>query len=132
MKQEIKAFLDTAAGRRAAQLRKQDPEVNASYFLDDLAPRAVVKAEKDGRVVAFEFLETADTAAVQANMEDYVFAANEFGAVTVCLPEASYPREIAATVLADLEGRIRRSGAQGEFLFSGYVYDAMGSFKKVK
>ncbi len=132
MKQEVKAFLDTAAGRRAAQLRKQDPEVKASYVLDDQAPRAVVKAEKDGQVLAFEFLETAETAAIQANMEDYVFSANEFGAVTVCLPEANYPREIASTVLTDLQGRIRKGGATGDFRFSGYVYDTMGNFKKVK
>ena len=63
MKQEVKAFLDTAAGRRAAQLRKQDPEARTSYVLDDMVPRAVVKAEKDGHIVAFEFLETAETAA---------------------------------------------------------------------
>jgi hypothetical protein len=132
MKQEVKAFLDTAAGRRAAQLQKQDPEVHVSYVLDDMVPRAVVKVEKDGHIVAFEFLETAETAAVQANMEDYVFAANELGTVTVCLPEANYSREIAATVLTDLQGRIRKGGATGDFRFSGYTYDAMGNFKKVK
>ena len=132
MKQEVKAFLDTAAGRRAAQLRKQDPQAAVSYLLDEQSPRAVVKAEKDGRVVAFEFLETASTAAVQANMEDYVFAANELGTVTVCLPEADYAKEIAATVLADLEKRIRQAGGKGDFAFAGYVYDAMGSFKKVR
>jgi hypothetical protein len=131
MKAEMKAFLDTAAGRRAAQLRKQDPEARTSYVLDDMVPRAVVKAEKEGRIVAFEFLETAETAAVQANMEDYVFAANEFGSVTVCLPEANYPREVAATVLHDLQGRIRQGGGKGDFRFSGYTYDIMGNFKKI-
>jgi hypothetical protein len=132
MKQEVKAFLDTAAGRRAAQLSKQDPQAKASYVLDDQSPRAVVKAEKEGHIVAFEFLETAETAAVQANMEDYVFAANEFGSVTVCLPEANYSREIAATVLGDLEKRIKQGGATRDFKFAGFIYDAMGSFKKVR
>jgi hypothetical protein len=65
-------------------------------------------------------------------MEDYVFAANEFGSVTFCLPEANYTRDIAATVLADLQGRIKQSGAKGDFRFSGYIYDAMGTFKKVR
>ncbi|MGE5379276.1 MAG: hypothetical protein ACM3L5_00210 [Candidatus Saccharibacteria bacterium] len=132
MKQEMRAFLDTAASRRAAHLRKQDPEVQASYVLDDLMPRAVVKAEKQGKIVAFEFLETAETAAVHANMEDYVFAANEFGTLAVCLPESNYAREVASTVLSDLYGRIKQSGATGDFKFAGYTYDAMGNFRKIR
>ncbi len=131
MKQEIKAFLDMVAGRRAAQLAKLDPTVKASHVVDDRSPRAVVKAEKEGKVVAFEFIETAETAALHCNMEDYVFVVNEFGAVTVALPESNYARDIAATVLTDLKGRIQRSGAIGEFRFSGYLYDGMGNFKKL-
>lgn len=131
MKQEVKAYLDTVAGRRAQQLQKQGPAVKVNYALDDQAPRAVVKAEKDGRVMAFEFIETAQTAAVHANMEDYVFAANEFGTVSVALPESDYAPAIAVTILSDLRGRIAKSGASGEFAFSGYLYDGMGNFRKL-
>ena len=131
MKQEVKAFLDTVAGRRAQQLQKQDPAVKTNYALDDQAPRAVVKAEKDGKVTAFEFIETVQTAAVHANMEDYVFAANEFGTVSVALPESDYAPAIAVTILSDLRGRIARGGASGEFAFSGYLYDGMGNFRKL-
>lgn len=132
MKQEVKAYLDTVAGRRAAQLQKQDPSSKASYVVDDQMPRAVVKAEKDGRITAFEFIETADTVGTPSNMEDYVFAANEFGTLTVSIPEGAYSRDIAHTVLTDLQGRIKQSGARGGFSFSGYVYDSMGNFKKLK
>lgn len=131
MKQEVKAFLDTVAGRRAQQLQKQDPASKANYALDDQAPRAVVKAEKDGRVIAFEFIESAQTAAVHANLEDYVFAANEFGTVGVALPEADYAPAIAVTILTDLKGRIAKSGATRDFAFSGYLYDGMGNFRKL-
>lgn len=131
MKQETKAFLDMVAGRRAAQLAKQDPTVRASHVVDEHSPRAVVKAERQGKVVAFEFIETVETAALHCNMEDYVFVANEFGDVTVALPESGYARNIAASVLTDLKGRIQRSGAVGEFRFSGYLYDGMGNFKKL-
>jgi hypothetical protein len=131
VKQETKAFLEMVAGRRAAQLEKQDPTVRALHVVDEHSPRAVVKTERQGKVVAFEFIETAETAALQCNMEDYVFVANEFGDVTVALPASSYARDIAATVLTDLKGRIRRSGAIGEFRFSGYLYDEMGNFKKL-
>jgi hypothetical protein len=131
MKQEVKAFLDTVAGRRAQQLQKQDPAVKVNYVLDDRSPRAVVKAEKDGRVVAFEFIETAQTAAVHANMEDYVFAANELGTVGVALPESDYTPAIAVTILSDLRGRIGKSGATREFAFSGYLYDGLGNFRKL-
>lgn len=131
MKQEDKAFLDTVAGRRAQQLQKQDPAVKVNYVLDDRSPRAVVKAEKDGRVVAFEFIETAQTAAVHANMEDYVFAANELGTVGVALPESDYTPAIAVTILSDLRGRIGKSGATREFAFSGYLYDGLGNFRKL-
>jgi hypothetical protein len=131
MKQEVKAFLDTVAGRRAQQVQKQDPAAKINYVLDDQAPRAVVKAEKDGKVIAFEFIETAQTAAVHANMEDYVFAANEFGTVGVALPETDFAPGIAVTVLTDLKGRIARSGTTREFSFAGYLYDGMGNFRKL-
>jgi hypothetical protein len=131
MKQELKAFLDTVAGRRAAQLQKLDPDGKASYVLDDQMPRALVKAEKNGKVTAFEFIETAETAGIPLVMEDYVFAANEFGGLSVAVPESDYSRELAHTVLADLQGRIKQSGAKGEFRFSGYLYDGLGNFKKV-
>jgi hypothetical protein len=131
MKQEVKAFLDTVAGRRAQQVQKQDPAAKVNYALDDQAPRAVVKAEKDGKVIAFEFIETAQTAAVHANMEDYVFAANEFGTVSVALPETDFAPGIAITVLTDLKGRIARSGTTREFSFAGYLYDGMGNFRKL-
>jgi hypothetical protein len=131
MKQEVKAFLDTVASRRAQQVQKQDPAAKVNYALDDQAPRAVVKAEKDGKVIAFEFIETAQTAAVHANMEDYVFAANEFGTVGVALPETDFAPGIAVTVLTDLKGRIARSGTTREFSFAGYLYDGMGNFRKL-
>lgn len=131
MKQEVKAYLDTVAGRRAQQLQKQDPSVKANHTLDDQAPRAVVKAEKDGRVIAFEFIETPQTAAVHANLEDYVFAANEFGTVGVALPETDYAPAIAVTILNDLRGRIAKSGATREFSFAGYLYDGMGNFRRL-
>lgn len=131
MKQEVKAYLDTVAGRRAQQVQKQDPAAKVNYALDDQFPRAVVKAEKEGRVTAFEFIETAQTAAVHANMEDYVFAANEFGTVSVALPESDYAPAIAVTILTDLRGRIAKSGATREFVFAGYLYDGMGNFRKL-
>lgn len=132
MKQQEKAVLDTVARRRAAQLQKLDPSVKASYVLDDVLPRAVVKAEKDGKIMEFEFLESADTAGEVANLEDYVFAANEFGTVTVHLPEEKYRKDLAASILGTIQESVRTSGAKGEFRFTGYVYDAMGSFKKVR
>jgi hypothetical protein len=131
MKQEVKAYLDTVAGRRAQQVQKQDPAVKVNYALDDQAPRAVVKAEKDGRIIAFEFIETAQTAAVHANLEDYVFAANEFGIVSIALPDSDYAPAIAVTILTDLRGRIAKSGATREFVFAGYLYDGMGNFRKL-
>lgn len=131
MKQEVKALLDTVAGRRAAYLAKQDSTVRTSYVVDDRAPRAVVKAEKDGSIVAFEFIETRETAAVHSNLEDYVFVANEFGELGVALPETHYARDIALTVLNDLRGRIRKGGATGDFRFHGYLYDDLGNFKKL-
>lgn len=131
MKQEVKAYLDTVAGRRAQQVQRQDPVAKASYTLDDQAPRAVVKVEKGGKVTAFEFIETAQTAAVHANLEDYVFAANEFGTVGVALPESDYAPAIAVTILSDLRGRIGKSGATREFAFAGYLYDGMGNFRKL-
>jgi hypothetical protein len=131
MKQEVKAFLGTVAERRAAHIQKQDPTAKASYVVDDSSPRAVVKAERNGKIVAFEFIETAQTAAVHANLEDYVFAASEFGTVGVALPESDYSRDIAATILKDLKGRILKGGAVGDPTFSGYLYDGMGNFKKI-
>jgi len=131
VKQETKAFLDMVAGRRAAQMVRQDPTVVASHVVDEHSPRAVVKAERQGKVVAFEFIETAETAALHCNMEDYVFVSNEFGGLAVALPESDYARDIAVTVLTDLKGRIQRSGAVGDFRFSGYLYDGMGNFKKL-
>ncbi len=131
MKQETKAFLDMVAGRRAAQMAKQDPTVVASHVVDEHSPRAVVKAERQGKVVAFEFIETSETAALHCNMEDYVFVVNEFGAVAVALPESDYARNIAVSLLTDLKGRIQKGGARGDFGFSGYLYDEMGNFKKL-
>ncbi|MDW5561737.1 MAG: hypothetical protein SA339_00805 [Methanomassiliicoccus sp.] len=131
MKQEVKAFLDTVAGRRAQQVQRQDSAVKANYALDDQSPRAVVKAERDGKVTAFEFIETSQTAAVHANMEDYVFAANEFGTVSIALPESDYTPAIAVTILGDLRGRIVKGGATREFTFAGYLYDGMGNFRKL-
>ncbi|MBI0584551.1 MAG: hypothetical protein ISF22_10050 [Methanomassiliicoccus sp.] len=131
MKQEVKAFLDMVGGRRVAIVQKQDPEVKANHVVDDQSPRAVVKVEKNGKVVAFEFVETVQTAAVHANLEDYVFAANEFGTVSVALPASDYAPGIAVNILTDLKGRIRKSGATGEFLFTGYLYDDMGGFRKL-
>lgn len=131
MKQEVKAFLDMVAHRRAVQLAKQDPTVTTSHVVDDRSPRAVVKAEREGRIVAFEFIETAETAALHSNLEDYVYVANEFGGLAVALPETHYTRDIALTVLNDLRGRMKKGGADREFLFSGFLYDGMGSFKKI-
>lgn len=131
MKQEVKAYLDTVAGRRAQHLQKQDPSIKASHTLDDRAPRGVVKAEKEGSIVAFEFIETAKTAAVHAYLEDYVFAANEFGTVSVALPETDYTPAIATTILSDLRGRIAKRGATRKFIFAGYLYDGMGNFRKL-
>ena len=131
MKQEVKAFLATVAERRASHIQKNDPMVKATPVVDDSSPRAVVKVEKNGKVVAFEFIETAQTAAVHSNLEDYVFAANEFGTVSVALPESDYSRDIAATILKDLRGRMVTGGAVGDTAFQGYLYDPMGNFKKV-
>lgn len=131
MKQEVKAFLDMVAGRRATQLQKQDPALKAIHLVDDHSPRALVKAEKEGHITAFEFIETTETAALHSNVEDYVYAANEFGSLTVALPEKDYARDIALTVLNDLRGRIKKAGATGEFRFSGFLYDEMGNFKKI-
>ena len=132
MKQQEKAVLDTVAGRRAAQLQKQDPAVKASYVLDDVLPRGVVKSERDGKIVDLEFLESAATAGEAANLEAYVFAANELGAVTVHLPEEKYRKDLAASILGTIQDSIRTGGANGEFRFAGYVYDIMGNFKRVR
>lgn len=131
MKQEVRAFLGMVGERRAAHISKADPSAKATYVVDDSTPRAVVKVEKEGRATALEFIETAETAAIPSNMEDYVFAANEVGTVGVALPESGYSRDIAAIILKDLESRIMSSGAVGRPKFNGYLYDGTGNFKKV-
>jgi hypothetical protein len=131
MKQEIRAAIDVAASHRAAHIMKQDPTSKVTYSLDDITPRAVVQVVKEGKVIWLEFVESAETAGKPDNMEDYVSCAGQLGGLTIHFPESNYSKDIALTIFNDIAGRIKGSGIN-EFKLSGYIYDNIGSFKKVR
>ncbi len=122
-------MVENAASRRAAQLKKQDPSLEVTYAMDENYPRAVIKIMKEKKVTWLEFVESASTVGDMANLEDYAFCAQEFGGLTLHFPESLYPREIAATIFADIKERIKSAGYPDAKL-TGYVYDDQGGLKK--
>ncbi len=132
MKQEIRAFLDTMAQRRSVQLRKQDPSAIVTYMVDDVSPRAVIKVANGEETKWLEFLESADTLANPSIFDDYVYSAQQFRTITIHVPEANYTREVALTILNDVLVRLKGAGVEGDIKMVGYLYDNIGTFKKIK
>lgn len=131
MKQEVRALLDTMASRRSAQLKKQDLSAVITHMVDDTLPRAVVKIMNGDEIKWLEFIESADTLANPSIFDDYVYSAQQFGGLTIHVPEANYPREVALTILNDVISRLKAAGVEGDIKLMGYTYDNVG-FKKIR
>jgi hypothetical protein len=132
MRGELKAIVETIASRRIGHILKEDPSAEATYILDDMLPRAAITIKRNGQPVWMEFVESVETAGKPVNGDDYLYCAQQFGGVTVHFPEASYPtRDFVQPVFNDILSRMKEGGAADAKL-SAYLYDTVGTFKKVR
>jgi hypothetical protein len=55
---------------------------------------------------------------------------NDLGSLTIMFPEMKYPREMAHPIYQSIVKEVKQRTGK-DFVFTGFVYDALGNLKKV-
>lgn len=130
MRQETKFMIEMVANHRMDMIRKKDPTSKVGFTWDDSGLRGSVQMSVGGELRSIEFIESETTAGKIDLMEDYELVVNELGSLTIMYPEAKYPREMAHPIYQSIVKEVKQRTGK-DFIFTGFVYDALGNLKKV-